>query len=410
MRGLPMIRSLRAAVMFSLLMLLPLFLLRSDPVSSTYGIILCAMLAPALLPMTALWGGLLPAALGLVSAVLMAWLPFGQQAGLLMMLFLAPPAIAFFVCVARRIPFFHTATVLAAAEMLGGFAVLFILNRQADGELARSLAERFGQMIRDSGMQDEWLLVMMQSGLARLDPSLYSQATGLLGGLSAMGREELMLSLVSNLTDILGLLPALLVVYSIWHSLAGLGMGIYFGRRAIIRQVVDTRRRDVMQRLIEQRRTRLEQGLPPEAPEGVRLEGREKMLSDLSHDCEAALDGFPTLLMPPFSLWHLPRKIGLMAALPGLGYVLAAVSPQAQLVGNMLGGVFSTLYTIQGIAALDFVMGRAGRRLGVRMFLLGVIGMLFSRVFLFVGILDQIANFRKLRPPLGASMREDGKL
>ncbi len=400
MRGLPMIRSLKAAVLLSVLMLLPVFAFTSEPLFAVYGIAMSAMVAPALLSMTALWGGLLPAIVGWVSAVLLAWIPFGPGAGMLMALYLLPGTAAFLVCVQKRMYFFRTALIMMAGQLAGGFAVLLILNRRADGMLAQKLAEQFGQLITDSGMQDQWLMTMLQSGLAQLDPSLYNQARGLFGGLSELGREELKLSLQANMTDILSQMPAMLVGSSIWHSLAGLGLGIYFGRRAVIRDIVDRRRRELMQKVLEQRRIQLEQG---EVPDPVRLESREQLISELSGECEGAQGDFPTLQMPPFSLWHLPRKIGLMAALPGLGYLVAlyAASPQAQLVGRMLGSIFTALYTIQGIATVDYVLGRAGRRLSVRCALLTVGSLLLSRVFLFIGIGDQLFNLRRLRPPLG---------
>ena len=408
MQKLPMIRSLRAAVMLSLLMLLPVFLFAAEPLMAVYGVALCFLLAPALLSMTALWGGLLPAIVGWAGAVLMAWLPFGRDAGLLMILFLLPGAVAFLVCVSREIPFFQTALILAAAEMAGGFAVLAILNQRTGGQLAATLADQYAQMIVDSGMQDELLMAMLQSGLARLDPSLYSQAQGVFGGLTALGREELLLSMKATLTDILSQLPALLISQSIWHSLVGPGIGIYFGRRAVIQTIVDRRRRELMNQVIAQRRAQLERG---EAPGPVRLEGREQMMRELSGDCEQALEGFPTLRMPPFSKWHMPRRIGLMAALPALGYLVALLSdsPQATLVGNMLGGIFSSLYAIQGMAALDFVLCRGSRSLGMRCAILGVATLLFNRIFLLIGVADQVFNFRGLRPPLGGETADSGK-
>ena len=395
-----MIRSLRAAVALSVLMLLPVFVSTAQKVTAVSGIAMCVMTAPALLSMTALWGGLLPAAVGWAAAVLMAWLPFGPRAGVLMILYLLPGTVAFLLCVSRNVPFFRTALFLALGQLAGGFAVLMYMNRQADGMLAQRLAEQFTQLIAESGQQDELLLAMLQTGMARLDPGLYSQARGLTGGLSELGREELLLSLKSTLTDLLGLMPAMLVSFSIQHSLAGPGIGIYFGRRAVIRNVVDKRRSEVMQKVLEQRRIQLEHG---EVPDPVRLESREQMIRELNSDCENALEDFPTLQMPPFSLWHLPRKAGLMAALPVLGYVVAltATTPQAQLVGNMLGVIFSVLYTIQGIATLDFILGRADRSLGVRCMILGAVMLLFSRVFLFIGIADQLFDIRKLRTPLG---------
>ena len=400
-----MIRSLQAAVILSVLMLLPLFGATAHPLAAVYVIVPSLVTGPALLSMTALWAGLLPAAVGWVSMVLAAWLPFGPAAGLRMALFLMPGTAAFLVSVWKRLPFFHMAFMMIIGEMAGGFAVLMIMNGQAGGMLAQNLSEQFAQLIQKSGMQDELLWGMLQSGLAQLDPSLYSQARGFWGGLSAMGREELLLSLKANLTDMLRLAPAMLISTSIWNNLAGPGIGIYFGRRAVIRTVVDRKRREMIRQVLEQRRVQLENG---DVPNPVHLEGREHMIQELSGDCEQALGDFPTLQMPPFSLWHLPRGIGMMAALPGLGLLvqLFSNSQQASLVGTMLGGIFIALYTIQGMAAVNYLMGHNGRSLGMRCAVLAVGWILLSRIFLFIGIADQLFDFRKLRKPLGEKMGE----
>ena len=405
MRKLAMIRSLKAAVFLSVLMLMPLFVMQSQAFYSAYAIALCALYLPGLLYMAALWGGLLPAAVGLVSGVLAAWLPYGWESGVRMLIYLAPGLLALLICAARDVPFHKTALITVAAEMAGGFAVLLIMNRQADGALAQKLADQFGQLIQESDQRDTLLLAMLQSGYARLDPSMYGQATNFFGGLSALGREELLLSLKTTLTEMLRLLPALLITYAIWHGLAGIGAGIYFGRRSVIRQIVDQRRKELMAQALEQRRAELESGA---APGPVRLQSQEQMMRELSGRCEEELRDFPTLRMPPFSYWHLPRRIGLMAALPALGYLVALTvkTPQAQLIGNMLGAVFTALYTIQGMASLDYVIGHAHRPLGLRCAILAVVTVLFSRAFLVLGILDQLANFRKLRPPLGGTQNE----
>ena len=404
MRRLPMIRSLRAAVLLSLLMLMPLFMTAADPINAVAGIVPCVLIGPGLLSMTALWAGLLPAAVGWIAAVMTAWLPFGMEAGLRMALFLFPGTAAFLVCVQKDVPFFRTALFMIIGEVAGGFAVLLIMTRQADGQLAVSLTEQYTQLIADSGMQDEWLIIMMRAGMAQLDPSLYSQATGIFGGLSDLGREELLLSFKANLTERLTMMPAVLLSASIMNNLAGPGIGIYFGRRSLIRAIVDKRRKELLQKVLEQRRIQLEHG---EVPDPVRLESKEQLMNELNSDCESALKDFPTLQMPPFSKWHLPRRIGLMAALPGIGYVVAymASTPQQLLVGNMLASIFSALYTIQGLAAVDYIMGHAGRGLGIRCAMLAVANVLLSRIILFVGVIDQLANFRKLRPQLGEETR-----
>ena len=105
MRKLPFLRSLRAAVLMSVLALLPLFAAGRDPVMAVSILTMSVTLTPALLSMTLVWAGLLPALVVLAAAVLGAWLPLGTGAGLLMLLFLLPPFAAFIICVANDVPF-----------------------------------------------------------------------------------------------------------------------------------------------------------------------------------------------------------------------------------------------------------------------------------------------------------------
>ncbi len=72
----------------------------------------------------------------------------------------------------------------------------------------------------------------------------------------------------------------------------------------------------------------------------------------------------------------------------------------------MLSGIFIALYTIQGMAAVDYLMGHNDRSLGMRCAVLAVGWILLSRIFLFIGIADQLFDFRKLRKPLGEKMGE----
>ena len=50
---------------------------------------------------------------------------------------------------------------------------------------------------------------------------------------------------------------------------------------------------------------------------------------------------------------------------------------------------------------MDFALGQAGRQLGFRCIMIGLTTLLFSRIFLVIGIIDQLLNFRKLRPAIG---------
>ena len=400
MRDFPMIRSLKAAIVLTVLFLLPLLLFSGEQVTALYGLMLAITVSPVLICVTALWGGSLPALVGAVSAVLMALIPFGAKAGLLMALYLLPFLAAFATVVARRVDFFKAVLIMAGVYLLSGAAVLLILQNQTEGTLYRSGAEWIVRLINDSGMGDEILISLVQSGLIGLDSSLTLRAQSLFGGLTGLGRSELSLSLTSLMEDMLGRAPVMLVSCSIWFSVLGLGLALYIGRISEQRRAFIGGRREELRAALAKQREAIERGGENAS---IQLDGGREYAEKLKQAENEIPEGFPDLHMPSFSQWHLPRKVGLMAAIPALGYLpgLFSANAAAQTVGGMLASVFSVVYTIQGMAAFDFAQKKTGRSRFSRCMFLGVLTLLFSRIFLILGVIDQAVDFRKLRPKLG---------
>ena len=111
----------------------------------------------------------------------------------------------------------------------------------------------------------------------------------------------------------------------------------------------------------------------------------------------------PDLLMPPFSLWHIPWAAGKKLWILAAGYLLALLSSNLVFIvaGQMMYNVFFSLYAIQGLSLLDFRFKARGMKSWLRMGLLLLLFAILPPVAMIFGVYDQAADPRKLRltPP-----------
>ena len=108
---------------------------------------------------------------------------------------------------------------------------------------------------------------------------------------------------------------------------------------------------------------------------------------------------FPTLDMPPFQTWHIPRGIGWQVGVALIGGYLLRYSRTfaLKIAGIMLYGAASSVFMIQGAAFINFIQKRRGSR---RFWRVIVPLLLMTTPFLtFIGIFDQMNNARGLRKP-----------
>ena len=116
--------------------------------------------------------------------------------------------------------------------------------------------------------------------------------------------------------------------------------------------------------------------------------------------------------MPPLRDWHIPRPWGLRIGILGAGYFLSLSANGAlNLLGKMFFSLFSAVYSIQGIATLNFIQHKKGTRRGWRVALPIILSMLMPNALMFLGLIDQVMNIRMLRPmpemPEGFDQDED---
>ncbi len=103
--------------------------------------------------------------------------------------------------------------------------------------------------------------------------------------------------------------------------------------------------------------------------------------------------------MPPFSQWHIPRGVGWKVGVAlAAGYVLRiSDGPALSTAGVLLYGAASSVFAIQGLAAVNYFQKNRGTRRFWRVF---VPLLLMTTGFpMIIGVFDQINNFRGLRKP-----------
>ncbi len=392
-----MIRSLQAAIWLTVLMALPMLAFSSSVLSGLCGMWLIILLGPLVLMAAGLWGGLLPMLTGLLAFLLQPLLALDHQAALLMGLYLAPFTACFIFVTVRQTPFFKAAGLLCGVYLVSAFSCLLILQRISNGSMYLILARRIADLVTRTEYGDQLLITLYQNGLIRLAPSLLIPAQGMLGGLSALGRQELTASLVSTLADGFSQAPSMAVTYSVWCCFGGFGLLVYLGKRSLQKKKYGDIRKKQLMDAVSRQREAVRNG---DASARLELESYEAFLTRMAQQEKDQPMDYPDFGMPSFSTWYLPRGLGLMLAVPAIGLLMSALgtSVAERTVGSILGSLFLSVYELQGVAVLDFVQKKSGRSLGGRCVFTGILLLLFQFLFVILGLVDQVMNIRRLRP------------
>ncbi|MBR1586551.1 MAG: DUF2232 domain-containing protein, partial [Clostridia bacterium] len=180
-------------------------------------------------------------------------------------------------------------------------------------------------------------------------------------------RRDMLLSVGALISQSLEeLVPSLIVSQSILSGVGCLLLPLRFGY------------------LAQEKRQFLSAAPAEEAPEG--------------EDGKRVVD-FPDLGMPPLRAWHIPRGVGWQvgAALIA-GLVLRSVETPALAVAGMILYAGSTaIFTLQGLALLNFMQHLRGRKRVWRVII--PLLLMMTRILSLLGILDQVINLRGLRKP-----------
>ena len=365
------VRSVKSAVVGSILLMIPYLLLLPGreilgPLPAVYAVMLTVYLLPLALCLVTMVCGTLPMLIGLITALSTVTTLMGTTGLTLCALYALPVVGAFLVLVQMQVPFKKSCPIMIGVHVAALALVFAVSQKMTGGDLYNRAGSAVADFLKSWNMGDLLLYEFYSMGLIDLRESLRDNAlqSGLYSfTLSDAAREDMLLSVRTMITGQLQLLiPNLIATQSILGGVACLLLPLRFGY------------------LAEEKRAFL----------------RDEPMGELG---EKQKVDFPTLDMPPFQTWHIPRGIGwqLGVALIG-GYLLRYNRTFAlKIAGIMLYGAASSVFMIQGAAFHNFFQKRRGSR---RFWRVIVPLLLMTTPFLtFIGIFDQMNNARGLRKP-----------
>lgn len=332
--------------------------------------LLLLSVGPACLMVIGLTAGFVP--MGLCLAAMLGALAFSGGAYLMGFgaMYLLPVMAVYALCLLKKVPFWRTCGYLAGVLMASQLCVYLLLQYLTGGMVYAAAGSLAAQVVNGLSFRDEFLYSLVSMGFLSLPETMRATALEAVPGgyvLSQAAADELLLQVRSYVWQILeGLTPSTLISGSGLNALAGLSLGIRYGRRAAERRAF---RRD-------------------EAPQDI-----------------------PDLGMPPLREWHLPRPWGLRMGVMALGFLLTRVSSggSVYMLGAMMTQAFMLCFGVQGLAAMNYSQhkrgtGKTGRALVVA---LALALRILQIALVVVGVIDQISNTRGLRPPLQPHNEEE---
>lgn len=369
MKDFPLIRTGRGAIIGFIAIAAPLLLLSLSPLTGIYAVALVLLLLPAALGIVGLTGGLAPMLAGAAVGIFSMFLLVGRPGALLSAVYVLPILAAFVLLFQFRVPFWKSCACMIGVHVLSLAGVYLLLQQMTGNHLYTVAGDTVMTALENWEMGDTMLYQAYAMGLLSL-PNELSKDMLLQAGdgymLAPAARADLLLSMRSMVQSTLAaLIPSLIVTQSILGGVLCLLLPIRFGYIAA------------------ERRAFLANS--PSEIEGEKQEYRKP--------------DFPTLGMPPLSLWHIPRGIGwqVFVALIAGNFLQASASAPLAIAGIILYSAASALFTLQGAALINFVQKTRGVRRIWRI-IVPILLMMVS-VLSFIGIFDQIVNIRGLRMP-----------
>ncbi len=374
-KQLPLVRSVKACVTGALLVALPFlfFMLPGQrilgPLPALYASLLILYLLPAALCLVTTVCGLASALAGLAAAMACMAALTGPQGMGLAALYLVPVFAAFLIVMRFEIPFWKSLLTMIAVHAAALTAVFLLARGMAGGDLYTGAGSAVASFLESWDMGDLMLYQLYSMGMIDLKSDLAGSALVQVAGgfqLSDAARADMLLSVRSLITSLMrGMAPHLIVSQSITGGTACLLLSLRFGF------------------LAEEKREFLRNDPAAEEAEG----DRKRPVN------------FPDLGMPPFNQWHIPRGMGWQVGVAlAAGYVLrASDTPALETAGVLLYGAASAIFTVQGLAVVNFLQKKRGSRRFWRV----LVPLLLSgtAIPMIAGLFDQINNFRGLRKP-----------
>ena len=373
---LPAIRSVKAAVVGTLAVALPfLFLLlpgqaELGPLPAFYAVLMILYLLPVALCMVTMLCGVVPMGMCLAVALGTLAVVTGKArlaAVTLAGVYLLPVVLSFCALVYFRVPFKKSCLTMIGVHVAALTGVYLLCQHFAGGNLYAAAGNITAEYLQSWEYGDQMLYQAYAMGLIGLKEGLGETAVqqSLLGfQLSEAARADMLLSIRSMVTTMLqNLIPSLLAGHSVYSGVGCLLLSLRFGY------------------LAEERRQFLRTA--PEEREGLRR------------------PDFPTLDMPPFDTWYMPRSVGWQvggALVVGYGLQMSG-APALRVAGQLCYAAASALFSVQGLSTVNYLQKYRGSGRPWRV-IAPVLLLVITPIFpMLLGIFDQINNFRGLRRP-----------
>lgn len=364
MKDFPLFRSLRAGIVGTLVLVVPLLFFSN--ISGMEPALI--MLVMGLLPLAFCTAGLVCGAavmgIGVLAGVVSMYLSMGLQGGLVAAVYLAAVAAGFVWVIVRRVPFWKGCAVMIGVHVAALAGCYLMVQQFTGGQMYTAAGDWLVNLINSDESGNQILYSLYQSGVITLPSQMQETALLPIGEgyiLHPAARADLLLS-VSGLVynQLAAMVPSFLITQSILGGVLCLLLPLRFG-------------------IIAARRRAFRQQVGAEEDE-IRL-------------------NFPDLAMPPLSLWHIPRGMGWKV---GVALIVGSVlqyggTPAMSMAGIILYAGAQALFALQGAAVLNFMQKAKGTGRHWRVI---VPVLLYALSILhIVGIFDQITNARGLRKP-----------
>ncbi len=346
MKGIRLYTTHKHALLLIVIMGALVAFLTASPLPSVSYLGIGPVVLPIVLLFSATLAGILPTLAGLLLMLFGAFRVFGLE-GLWFALYLAPLVIAFLLCLEREVPFFKTAGILLITLVFSMAFLFFFLQRAAGGALYSAAAKAAISGIDSLPYRDSFLYMLWKYGFLQSDFTQDAQAmiAAQNGGWAFKPEvvSEFYKQIDSRLVNLLSAyFPSLLTGFSLLLSLPVAGLAVKLGNR---------------------------------------------------------YQTAPSLSMPPFSTWYIPKALNPALLILAAGYLLSSLVRQVvfSTAGQLMYNVFSTVMMIQGLSLLNFILKRRGTRPVARFLLALILLVALPFAALFLGIFDQLADPRKLR-------------
>ncbi|MHC1786342.1 MAG: DUF2232 domain-containing protein [Christensenellales bacterium] len=353
----------RSASLFPLLCMALVLLLMGAPLSQFYMFTLALFLFPFITLLGASLAGVLPTLLSLLILSGGAWRSLGPDGGLAVLAYLAPLALCSLCCLQLKLPWHRTVAALLFIFVLCVMLIYLWMQRRSNEQLFSLIAQRVTGGIDSMPERDSLLQTFYQFGLLSLPDTIASQPLVEAGSgwtFSPAALQEFYKQIATRVDLWLrALLPTLISSHGLYVCTLGFFTAQHYGQKQAQR---------------------------------LALKGPDDTRAD---------ELCPSLGLPAFSLLHLPRKAGGILLVLSVGYLLARISGNATLAlsGQMMYNVFSALYAIQGLALVNHLQKRRGSKPALRALTMIILFFVLQPALVFIGLIDQFTDPRKLRGP-----------